>query len=184
MAARPTRVRRGAGWPLVVAGGLAVIGSVLPWSVVTTFKHVVSFQGLRHDGWFTLVLGIALVLIGIAVLQGYSNQTVAVVALCVAAAIAVIAVYSTTDLAAFGNARDTNESLEVGHGLVITMIGGLLGVIGSARLVALASRAAPAVGRRGPAGGTGVTAPSADASKPADQRGCTQRRRVRARGGR
>jgi hypothetical protein len=128
---------RGA-WLLVTGGGLAILGSVLPWSVVTSAQGVLSADGLKGDGRITAVLGGLLLVLGAAVFAGWSNRAVGITGVVTAIAVAAIAGYNAFDLDAFGDAADQMASLNLGHGLLITAIGGLVALLGSARLVARA----------------------------------------------
>jgi hypothetical protein len=125
-----------AGWLLVIGGGLCVLGSLLPWSVITAVKTVLSVDALHGDGRFTLPLGLIIVAIGILTLGGRVGLRLAVVVTVLSVAVTAIAVYNAIDLDALGTAANEEASLELGHGLVITLIGAVLGVIGGARLVA------------------------------------------------
>ena len=55
--------------------------------------------------------------------------------------ITVIAAYNAFDLSAFGDAGDQLASLDMGHGLVITVIGGVIAAVGAARAVARSATA-------------------------------------------
>jgi hypothetical protein len=126
---------------LVIGGGLAMLGSILPWSVVTTSRRVLSADGLRGDGRITLLLGLIVVAIGVRALVGLVRRPVVVVALVAASVTAVIAGFNAFDLQGFGNASDQLASLNVGHGLLITVIGAVVAVIGCVRLVAASHHA-------------------------------------------
>ncbi len=132
------RVQSLAGWLLITGGGMAVLGSVLPWSVVTSYKKVLSADGLGGDGRITLLLGLVLVGLGTVALLRRVPQGLAAGSLVAAIAVTVVAGYNAFDLGSLGDASDQLSSLELGHGLVITLIGGLIGVVGGARLVARA----------------------------------------------
>lgn len=127
------------GWLLLTGGGLAALGSVLPWSVMTTGdRGVHSAAGITGDGWVTLLLGLVVVLAGALTLVGWATRGLAVTAVVCAIAITVVAGYNSFDLSAFGAAGDQLASMELGHGLVMTVIGGLVALVGSARAVARA----------------------------------------------
>jgi hypothetical protein len=130
------------GWLLVVGGGLAVLGSILPWSVVTSSRRVLSADGLTGDGRITILLGLAVVVVGVLALVGRPPRPACIGALVAAAVVVVIAGYNAFDLDALGTASDQMASLEMGHGLLITAIGGTVAVVGGVRLLA-ASTAEP-----------------------------------------
>jgi len=130
------RAQSSSGWLLLVGGGLVVLGSVLPWSVVTTSRHVLSADGLRGDGRVTLVLGLIVAAIGLRALLATVRRSMVVVALVAASVAAVVAGFNAFDLETLGTAADQLASLNVGHGLLLTAIGGIVAVIGSVRLVA------------------------------------------------
>jgi hypothetical protein len=131
-------VHRVAGWLVIAGGGLAVLGSVLPWRVATTFGSVFSTDGLRGDGRLTLALGVLLVVIGAITVVGHVTRVAAVVAVVAGAAVIAVAGYNAFDLDEIGRAGDRLASMQLGHGLLITVIGGVLCLIGAARTVARA----------------------------------------------
>jgi len=124
------------GWLLLTGGGLSALGSVLPWSVMTTGDRVQSAAGITGDGKVTLILGLVLVACGALALVGVAARWLAITAIASAIMITVIAAYNAVDLSALGNAGDQLASLEMGHGLVITIIGGVIAAVGAARAVA------------------------------------------------
>ena len=130
------------GWLLITGGGIAMLGSVLPWSVMTTGDRVHSAAGTTGDGRVTLLLGLILVAAGVLTLLGVAARWLAITAIACAIMLTVIAAYDAVDLSAFGNAGDELASLEMGHGLVITVIGGVLAAVGAARCVARSAIAA------------------------------------------
>jgi hypothetical protein len=134
----PARVSTRGAWLLVTGGGLAMLGSVLPWSVVTSAQGVLSADGLRGDGRITAVLGGLLLVLGAAVFAGWSNRAVGITGLVTAIAVTAVAGYNAFNLDDFGEAADQMAALNFGHGLLITAIGGLIALLGSARLVARA----------------------------------------------
>ena len=130
------RAQSASGWLLVVGGGLATLGSVLPWSVVTSSRRVLSADGLGGDGRITLLLGLVVVAVGVMALVSRLRRAACIVALVAAAVVVVVAGYNAFDLDSFGTASDQMASLEMGHGLLITAIGGGVAVVGGVRLVA------------------------------------------------
>ena len=130
------RAQSASGWLLVVGGGLATLGSVLPWSVVTSSRRVLSADGLGGDGRITLLLGLVMVAVGVMALVSRLRRAACILALVAAAIVVVVAGYNAFDLDSFGTASDQMASLEMGHGLLITAIGGGVGIVGGVRLVA------------------------------------------------
>ena len=123
-------------WLLVIGGGLAALGSVLPWRVATEGgKHVLSTAGLRGNGWLTLVLGVAVLVVGLLGLRRRGRPGVAVAVLVAGVAITVVAGYNAFDLGALGDTSDQTASYELGHGLLMALIGGVLTLVGGARFV-------------------------------------------------
>jgi hypothetical protein len=131
-------VHQVAGWLVIAGGGLAILGSVLPWRVATTFGSVFSTDGLRGDGRLTLALGIVVVIIGALTVAGHVTRGAAVGALIAGVAIVAVATYNAFDLDQIGASGDRLASMQLGHGLLTTVIGGVLCLIGAARAVARA----------------------------------------------
>ena len=125
-----------------------MLGSVLPWSVMTTGDRVHSAAGTAGDGRVTLLLGLILVAAGVLTLLGVAARWLAITAISCAIMLTVIAAYDAVDLSAFGNAGDELASLEMGHGLVITVIGGVLAAVGRGPLRRPIGHRRPLVGPR------------------------------------
>jgi hypothetical protein len=133
---RPRALVTAETWLLLVGGGMAMLGSILPWSVATTGALVASENGMHRDGRVTILLGLVVVVVGVVGIWYRIGRGVAVGALVAAVTITVLTGYDAFDLSAFGDAGDQLASLEIGHGLVITVIGGVVAMIGAARVVA------------------------------------------------
>jgi hypothetical protein len=104
--------------------------------MTTGDKGLHSAAGIVGDGWVTLLLGLVVVVAAAPALVGWGARGLAVTGVVSAIAITVIAGYNAFDLSAFGHAGDQLASMEMGHGLVMTVIGGIVALVGGARVVA------------------------------------------------
>ena len=77
----------------------------------------------------TLLLGLVMIAVGVMALVSRLRRAACILALVAAAIVVVVAGYNAFDLDSVGTASDQMASLEIGHGLLITAIGGGVGIV-------------------------------------------------------
>jgi hypothetical protein len=133
------------GWVLAIAGLVTAVGSFLTWA-----KAVVAFNGASQtiagtdgdrDGKITVVVGVALLILGILIVIKQGRLWVGIVGI-------VLSVIGTfVALADIGDISDTSNKLsgfghiDVGVGLVLVLIASLVAL--AASIVAVCVRRAP-----------------------------------------
>jgi hypothetical protein len=121
---------------LVIAGALAALGSFLPWITATAaFVGTISRNGIDGggDGIFTIVLGIVIVLIGVARLAGSGRpRTMRIGAGVGAVALGVV---TWLDVAAINERISSLDSTaavgSLGMGIIVIGIAAVLAFIGA-----------------------------------------------------
>jgi len=109
------------GWIIVAGGAVVAIGSFMPWA--SALGGLVSKSGIDGgDGWITLLLGLGVVGLGIAI--GCKQGTLPL------PIITAVLGLAATALAAFEVSDVHDRQLDTGAGLWIILIAGLL-VLGS-----------------------------------------------------
>jgi hypothetical protein len=120
----------------VVSGAaLIVLGSLLPWATaVGGFGISVSKSGVEGDGVFTIILGIAIGLVGLTMLQGQNLARARATLIASAIALALI-VFEFIDIQA--RVKDLNEDstvyASIGMGVWVVGIGALVATFASWR---------------------------------------------------
>lgn len=110
---------------LIVGGSLGVvIGAFLPWATVGPFSKA----GTDGDGVITLILGLACAAFGVAALSR-ARRGYAVTALVAAVLAVVVAIIDIGDVSSVAEGPLGIEA-EVGVGLVLTLVAGLVAVAG------------------------------------------------------
>jgi len=118
----------------LVGAGLTIIGALLPWITVNVFGGVVSKLGIEADGMFTLLLGLAV--IGVIYYSGpsgwgkTSRATVGLVGLIIGL-VGVIYIADPWVGISEQPPEATREMVNIGIGLYLTAIGGLLIFLGA-----------------------------------------------------
>jgi len=153
----PPRSSLGSSLILIAGGALIALGSFLPWTTVSAvFVGTVSSSGIQGggDGIFTVVLGIALVLIGVMVAVGSRNSKgLSIVAglLTVPTLLIAILDYSEAhDRVTHLTAETSLATASVGAGLWTVIVGTALAILGA--LVLLGQRATRKGMSKGPSG--------------------------------
>lgn len=125
-----------AGWLLLAASIVVVIGSVMPWA--TAFGGAISEAGTSGDGAITLVLGLILAASGLLVGLGHGRRWIAVIDVLLAAGITATAAADLSNgLSASSGAHGL---VSVGSGLWVTVVGGALTLLASCAVVATMRR--------------------------------------------
>ena len=118
----PAITRPSLGWVLVAIGGFVAVGAFLPW--VTGLRGVISRNGFDggRDGSITLVLGLALAAVGVAIglRQGYIWAPI--LAAVISAASFGVFVIDYNDV-------NSHKHVSVGSGLWLTGIAAILGLV-------------------------------------------------------
>lgn len=114
---------------LVIALGGTVLGAFLPWATIGIF----SVSGIDRDGAITLTLGILGGVLGIlGVVQARRGMIIA--ALVAMVLITLVSGYDSIDVLSASD--DTfGITVSIGSGLILTVIGGICGIIGSTILL-------------------------------------------------
>ncbi len=127
---------RFAGVLLTVAGGLGGIAATLPWSTISDGEETRTFTGLTvGDGRITLMVAVVLLVIGAAHVSGRRpGGTEAAVATLLGAGVAVFAVMDLVagpaSLSSFRTLAADQISVAPASGLVLTLVAGLLALVG------------------------------------------------------
>jgi hypothetical protein len=131
-----TRTVDWAGVVILVAGALAIVGTFLPWITVTAaFIGTIGRNGLDGggDGIFTIILGLLIALMGVAILAESGSRNSARLGAVVLAVI--LLGIAALDI---GGVNDRLKSLgsnaaigSVGTGLIAIALAGVLAIIGS-----------------------------------------------------
>jgi hypothetical protein len=131
---KPTAIEWG-GAMVAIAGGLAVLGSFLPWITATAaFVGTIGRSGLDGggDGIITIALGIVIALLGIALLARSGRPQPARIGAAICGLILLVVAYL--------DIQDVNERLadleagvigSVGMGLIIIAFAGVLAMLGA-----------------------------------------------------
>jgi hypothetical protein len=121
---------------ILVAGVLAILGSFLPWITATAaFIGTITRNGIDGggDGVFTIVLGIVIALMGIAILARSGSARTARVGT-VICAVALGWVVSTDYGSVQGRVKDITSDTaiaSVGMGLIVIGLAAVLAVVGA-----------------------------------------------------
>jgi hypothetical protein len=135
----PPTTHPGPGILTLVAGGMALLGAMLPWVSVTTIFGSLSKNGMDGDGQLTALGGLVLGVIALIVLVTKTrNRAPAVLAIVVGAAIFVVGLIDLLDVShrIAGLQATAGADASVGIGLWLTCLAGLVGVAGGIALVA------------------------------------------------
>jgi hypothetical protein len=123
-----------------IGGALAVIGAFLTWAKVSVPGLSVSFSGTSDevkDGWYTLIAGIVILLVGVLMFAQGAKRWHGAVALLGGA---IILVFTIIDIV------DADEGVGIGFGLWMTVVAGVLAVVGGV----MAMMARPQTGMMAP----------------------------------
>jgi Protein of unknown function (DUF2510) len=137
-AAAATRSTSPAPWIIAVAGALAIVGSILPWATVRTGFGELSVSGTDGDGVITLVLGIALVGLGLC---GFTRarQILSGVSLLPALGVGAIALIDIVDVSNVADELGSDfAQVSIGSGLWVCLAAAVLALVGG--IIGLASR--------------------------------------------
>lgn len=113
------------GWLAVGGAGAGLVGSLLPWAQVTApFIGTVSKAGTEGDGVITLLLALAIGVMGIAVLRGSPARSIGIVIAIAGALGAAICLYDLVDIQQrFADVDQELVKANVGVGLILTGLG-------------------------------------------------------------
>jgi len=137
---------------LTLAGGICLlIGAMLPWATVTSdFLGLSrSITGVEGDGILSAIGGVILLLIGI-IAKGSAGKTYSPFGIIVSILCGLLLVLKIANLAALPATQGVSYSLGAGLTL-ISPLGILLAVLGSASKVPAASEPVPTPGPTAPA---------------------------------
>lgn len=118
---------------LVVAGGgtLMAIGSLLPWATLTTAFGNVSKNGTDGDGTITLIAGVVVAVLGLA-MRTNPTGSLRVLALLASSGVGVIAGIDFADVQSVAGENSSEYArISVGVGLYVVAIGAVLGAVGA-----------------------------------------------------
>lgn len=120
-------------WPWVIAGsGAAVaVGSLLPWATLTTAFGNVSKNGTDGDGTITLIAGVVLAILGVA-MRTNTEAALRWLVLLGAAGVGVVAGIDFADVQRVaGNANSDYARISVGAGLYVVALGAAGAFVGA-----------------------------------------------------
>jgi hypothetical protein len=111
------------GWVLLAAGAVVTIGSFLPWA--TALGGLISKAGTDggSDGWFTVVLGLAIAAVGLTIGLGQGLLWAPIVGAVLALLAAGVCVADINDVSSRG------PGVAVGSGLLLCAVGAAAGLI-------------------------------------------------------
>ena len=107
---------------LIVAGALFAIGSFLDWATLGPIGATGMDGG---DGWFTLIAGAVLLVVGLLAFQGSSTQIPSWVGWVAWAVGTIIAVINLFDIMG-----EELADLSIGIGMYLILAGAVLGLVG------------------------------------------------------
>jgi hypothetical protein len=107
---------RAAGWLMAAAGGLVVIGALLPWATWGPF----TLAGTSGDGQITLVLGLVATAVG--VWRGLAQRPSG---LQLATSVTGVALGGVVTLVGLVDTANVSDYANVGGGLTLTILAGL-----------------------------------------------------------
>jgi hypothetical protein len=124
-------------WMLLVAAGLVVVGSFLPWVKATAvLVGTLTKSGTEGgDGWIAIALVVPLGIFGIRRLSTTASRVPGLVALAFTAVLGALVIYEIAD--ASHKVADVNNAIggyghaEVGVGLWMVLVGAITAVVGS-----------------------------------------------------
>ena len=120
-----------AAWWLIGGAAAGVFGAFLPWVSAGPF----SVSGIDGDGQITAILSIITGIIGIVALRSSDQRTSGpgkVFAILLSAVVALVGFYDLGEIG--GELDDSIIEVTPGFGLFVTIAGGIIGVVGAARL--------------------------------------------------
>jgi hypothetical protein len=117
-------------WGAIGALAMAVvaIGSALPWATVSAMMFTVSKGGLSGDGVITIVLAILGLLFFAIAISGRAKWSFAI-GLILSLLVLAVSIYDTVDIARVAGSVAETVDANVGIGLIICIIGGVIGAI-------------------------------------------------------
>jgi hypothetical protein len=127
-----------AAWVLFASALLAAIGAFLPWVVARVVIGQITKSGVQGDGVVTLILGFVVLLIaGFVLTRRGPWQVLGGAALLATLGILGIAIYDSADLSDRAKQFHLTSSgrLSVGGGLWVTILAGLIGIVGTGVLL-------------------------------------------------
>ena len=123
------------------AGGL-LLGSFLPWASVTTAFGRIDVEGTRGDGVITLVLAIAIGVMGVFLVRGSTHRALLIVSLVAASLALLVCLIDIGNVSSVASEQTSDEvDASVGYGLYLAAAGAAAAVIGS--IIALRQRWTP-----------------------------------------
>jgi hypothetical protein len=112
-----------------IGGGIVILGSFMPWATVSSGFATASISGTEGDGKITMVLGLALVILGVIELTRVTSLRVLIlIAATLAAGIGVVDLVSARERVAGVASALLHAS--VGVGLYAVVGGGILAIVG------------------------------------------------------
>jgi hypothetical protein len=147
------------GWWLVVGGGLISIGSFMPWVTASTVFGTLTRSGLDDggDGIFTIIIGVAVALIGGLIVSGRADTRGTKPGV-----LFLLTIFVVVWVADFNDIRERIDFLDsefayggIGMGMWVMVIGGIVALVGvfSLQTSAVAPDEALLVGENGSIGG-------------------------------
>lgn len=130
-------------WVAGIASVGALVGSLLPWASVFIGFGTLDIAGTKGDG--KLTLGVALFCLGMVLIQ---NSTAAVLGAIGMLIVAGIGVYDWSNVAGMSGVNSLAVNVDVGTGLIITALAGIVGIVGFGLLVSAYNGLRPAEERQ------------------------------------
>lgn len=110
------------GWVLMTAGAASVIGSFMPWA--TALGGMLSKSGTQGgDGYFSLILGLIIGGIGVAIGTGSGGHRAATCSLIASLVLGALGIFEVADINHLGSG-----ALSIGSGLVLIITAAVVGV--------------------------------------------------------
>jgi Protein of unknown function (DUF2510) len=134
----------------LVGAGMALLGAVLPWVTVTTIFGSLSKNGIDGDGRISALGGLALGVIALIVLVTKTqSRAPGVLAIVISLGILIVGAVDVADVSKrIGDLQGTDgvASAQVGIGLWVTCLAGLVGIAGGITAFTVGVTRGPASG--------------------------------------
>jgi hypothetical protein len=132
----PSLVNKTPGVILLVSGGLAILGSFLPWiSLTAPFVGTITRSGLDGggDGLLTAGLGAALGVLGLVQLQREASRSTLIAGILLCLALGALTAFEFSDASSrFATANASSDLIvtSYGSGLYVLAVAAVVGIVG------------------------------------------------------